>query len=242
MHGDHIFGLPGLITSYNHYGRSAPLTIYGPPGIRDFIMTSLKYTGNPIAFPMDIIEFNPASEQLLTEKDDLRIYTLPLVHRIPTAGFRLESIEKEYHLIPEALEKYNIPIDVRKELKTGKDYIDPEGNIIPNANFTTPPRQSWKYAYISDTAFVPEIVTKIRNYDLIYHEATFHTLFSAKARDTKHSTAAQAATIARNAGVKELIIGHFSSRYKDLNVLLLEAKALFPNTHLAIEGKSFDID
>lgn len=241
LHGDHIYGLPGLITSYNHYQRHSPLTIYGPEGLKKFVEYSVFVTGNPLLFELHIHEFDPDIPQVLIDSDWINVKTIPLKHRIPTAGYLIELKNPNLKIKPNVFEKFNVPKKERKSIQLGSDFIGIDGTVFPNALFTEPVAEPIRYAYLSDTAYDPDLVRIIRKFHTIYHEATFLSDLKHKAIETKHSTAAQAAQIAHDAQVGRLIIGHFSSRYTDLEPLLDEAQAVFSNTELAIEGRQFDL-
>ncbi len=242
LHGDHIYGLPGLITSFNHYGRTETLTLYGPIGIKKFIDCAVFITGNPLKFKLTIHEFDPDEPQDLISNKLLNVRTIPLQHRIPTAGFIFSIKEPRLKIKPGAFEKYSIPYEQRKSIQEGADYLDQNGKVLPNSIFTEGIKPPIKYAYFSDTAYVPALTKELNDVNLLYHEATFLSDLKEKAKETKHSTAEEAALIAKAAGVKKLIIGHFSSRYADLSLLLEEARNIFPNTSLAEEGKQFIIE
>ena len=241
LHGDHIYGLPGLITSYNHYVRSEPLTIYGPIGIKRFIENSVFITGNALNFELNVIEFDADVPHVLVDTKWVTIKTRPLLHRIPTSGF-LFTIKNPRLKIKEGIfDKFQVPYEQRQHIQQGADFVTETGETIPNTEFTEPPMAPITYAYLSDTVYLPELVPDIAEFHTIYHEATFLSNLAEKAEHTKHSTAEQAALIAKAANVDQLIIGHFSSRYDNLQPLLEEAQSIFPNTALAEEGREFHI-
>jgi ribonuclease Z len=170
------------------------------------------------------------------EDKSLKVYSIPLKHRIPTCGFLFEEKAMDDHLIREMIDFYQIPVSLRYGIKQGDDYLTPQGETIPHAWLTRPAKAPKRYAYCSDTAFSPDLISIIKGVDLLYHEATFIDADIARARQTAHSTATQAALIARQAEVKKLVIGHFSARYDGEDVLKLEADRIFPGTILAKEG------
>ena len=241
LHGDHIYGLPGLITSYNHFGRSNSLTIYGPVGLRNFIDCSVYITGNPLNFELIIEEFDPDEKRTLIDTEWLAVTTQPLQHRIPTAGFIFSIKNPLLKIKPGVFDEYNVPFEQRTLIQKGADFITSDGERLSNQVFTEKPAEPVRYAYYSDTAYIPDTADAIRGVDTLYHEATFLHALADKADMTRHSTALQAAQMAKNADVKQLIIGHFSSRYDDLQSFLDEARPVFPNTKLALEGKVFEI-
>ncbi len=236
LHGDHCFGLPGLINTLAMLGRKGDLFIHGPKEVGEYLDSTLHLFGKGLSFE---VRFNPIDTykySLIMEDRSLRVYSIPLKHRIPTCGFLFEEKQKEAHLIREMADFYQIPVKYLRGIKQGDDYITPEGEVIPNKRLTRPAKPSKKYAYCSDTAFYPAIVPIIKEVDLLYHEATFAEIDKARSNETYHSTAGEAAEIARQAGVKKLVIGHFSARYDDETLLKKEADKVFPGTILAYEG------
>jgi ribonuclease Z len=235
LHGDHCFGLPGLISTLGMLGRTGELVIHGPKEVETFLHSTLDLFCRGLEFN---IRFNPIDTQshsLIMEDRSLSVYSIPLKHRIPTCGFLFAEKPKEAHIIREMTDFYQVPVRWMKDIKQGKDYITPEGEIIPNARLTRPAIPPKRYAYCSDTAYNRSIIPIIEGVDLLYHEATFIEEYSARAKETFHSTARQAAEIARDAQVKRLVIGHYSARYEDLSELHKEAMEIFPNTILGNE-------
>lgn len=241
LHGDHVFGLPGLLASLSLLGRKGDLNIYAHPDVELFLIPFNKLYGNRLTYKINIIPLSQDGLQLIYETKSIRVYSFPLKHRIPTNGFLIEEKEPPSHMIGEMIQFYNIPFSQIKDIKAGKDFVTDDGEVIQNNRLTTPATPARKYAYCSDTTYYPEIIPFIKNADILYHEATFTESDIARAKKTFHSTAKQAASIAEQANVKKLIIGHFSSRYDDDDLLLEEAKTIFPNTELAFEGKNIEI-
>jgi ribonuclease Z len=237
LHGDHIFGLPGLISTLSLLGRTADLNIYAHKEIDFLLNPLLTYLGSHLSFKINLFPLNPHSEEKLFENKMMRVTSFPLKHRIDTNAFLFEQKQSPRHIKREMIDYYHVPVKQINEIKNGADYLCSDGNLILNEHLTTPGKPSRKYAYCSDTAYSPEIITYIKNVDLLYHEATFAESERNRAEETFHSTAQQAAEIALAAGVKKLMIGHFSSRYNETESLLKEAMAVFPNTELAVEGK-----
>lgn len=237
LHGDHIFGLPGLISTLSLLGRTADLNIYAHKEIDFLLNPLLTYLGNHLSFKINVFQLNPNSEELLFENKTLRVTSFPLKHRIDANGFLFERKESPRHINRGMIDFYHIPVKQVQEIKNGADYLTPDGNLILNEHLTYPGNPARRYAYCSDTSYAPEIIPYIKNVDLLYHEATFAESERTRAEETFHSTARQAAEIAMEAGVKKLIIGHYSSRYSEIGTLLKEAVAVFPHTELAIEGK-----
>ncbi|MDR1918680.1 MAG: ribonuclease Z [Tannerellaceae bacterium] len=236
LHGDHCFGLPGMISTLGMLGRTGDLFIHGAKEMEDYLQPILDRFCNGLLFKVRFNAIDPDKHALVMEDRSVKVYSIPLKHRIPTCGFLFEEKEKEAHLIPEVADFYRIPISMRQDIKQGQDYVTPSGERIPNARLTRPATPPKRYAYCSDTAFSPDIVPLIHGVDLLYHEATFHEADAARAKDTWHATASQAAEIARRAQVKKLVIGHFSSRYESDYPLKQEADKVFPGTILANEG------
>lgn len=236
LHGDHCFGLPGLISTLGMLGRTGELVIHGPKEIEDYLQPVMNLFCRGLEFK---VRFNPVdtcSHSLVMEDRSLSVYSIPLKHRIPTCGYLFVEKPKEAHIIREMTDFYQIPIKWMKEIKQGRDFITPEGEVIPNSRLTRPAAAPKRYAFCSDTAYNPSIIPIIERVDLLYHEATFAESDSARAKETFHSTAKQAAEIAKQAHVKQLVIGHYSARYEDLAQLGKEALSVFPHTILGNEG------
>lgn len=242
MHGDHIYGLIGLINSFSLMGRQAPLSIYGPKDLEEFINVQLRLTESYLSFKLNFFETQTQSAALIFENNVLTVHSFPLNHRIPSTGFIFREKVGLRRLIREQLLKYSIPKEYFNSIKEGADYIVPESQeVIKNEDLTLSPPTPRSYAFCSDTMYEPAIVEHIKDVDLLYHEATFMEDQKEKAISTFHSTGVDAARIALAANAKTLLIGHFSSRYEDLNPLLEETKLVFERTELALEGKVFSI-
>jgi len=241
LHGDHIFGLPGLLSTLSMLGRSGDLHIHAHKEINLLIKPFLIYMGKHMSFKINLIPLNPERQELIFENKSIRIYSFPLHHRVATNGFLFEEKESSRHIIREMIDLYQIPLKQIPEIKEGADFITSDGTIIRNDTLTSPGDPPRSYAYCSDTAYAPEIIPYIKNAGLLYHEATFAESELIRAGETYHSTARQAAEIAKAANVKQLVIGHYSSRYNELGTLLKEAVAVFPDTELASEGKVFEL-
>jgi ribonuclease Z len=235
LHGDHCFGLPGLISTLGLLGRTSDLHVYAQPDGKKVFSFLVDYFCKELPFKVFFHSFHPSQSELIFEDRTLKVFTVPLKHRVPCAGFLFEEKPKSAHILREMIDFYRIPISRINAIKNGADFITPEGEVVPNALLTKPPLPPQKYAYCSDTAYDEKIVPLIEGVNLLYHEATFSNKDLARAKETWHSSAQQAASIARAAHVGKLILGHFSARYPDETVLLNEAKAIFPNTILAGE-------
>ena len=236
LHGDHCFGLPGLLSTLGMLGRTGELVIHGPKEIADYINPMLSLFCKGLAYDVRINTINPSVSEMIWEDRSLKVYSIPLKHRLPTAGFLFEEKQKEAHIIKDMVDFYQVPIRELALIKQGADYVTEGGIIVPNKRLTKPAAPSKRYAYCSDTAYAEKIIPIIEGVDLLYHEATFGDVDKPRAKETLHSTAKQAATIALKANVKQLVIGHYSARYDDVNFLLQEAQSIFPNTLLGNEG------
>ena len=241
LHGDHYLGLMGLIFTMHLLRRTNDLHVFSLPGLDDILTTQLKHSRSVPSFR---IVFHPLREQRrekIYEDNKLEVETIPLSHKLPCCGFLFREKVK-----PRRVDKTKLPpgLLIRQiaGLKEGHDVIDDDGNLLySNESLTLPPRRSRSYAYCSDTAYREEIIAQIRGVDVLYHEATFGSDELLRARQTLHSTAAQAATLALKAGDGKLLIGHFSARYKELEPLLEEAASVFSQAELATEGRVFSI-
>ncbi|MDR3272554.1 MAG: ribonuclease Z [Flavobacteriaceae bacterium] len=236
LHGDHVFGLIGLISSFSLLGRDTPLNIYAPKGIKELINTQLKLTHSWGNFALNFVELTSEKSELIYEDSKIEVHTIPLKHRIYANGFLFSEKTKLRKLDIEKIRQYpEIEICDYRNLKAGKDFIGQDGKVIENHLLTLTPEHSYSYAFCSDTMYDVDIVPIIKNADVLYHEATFLDEMKELAFKTGHSTALQAAQIAKKAEVKYLILGHFSNRYEDISVFKTEADTVFPNTILPEE-------
>lgn len=241
LHGDHYYGLIGLLASMNLVGRKEKLTIYAPEGVEDIIQVNTKYSLSEWKYPIEYIILETTRHQRIFENQQVEVFTIPLEHKIPTCGFLFVEKPKLKNVIKEKLEQYGIAGEKILEIKNGANFVTESGVIIPNEELTLPQLPLRKYAYCSDTRFAEHIIPIVEGVDLLYHEATYQEAEAEKAKEFYHSTAAEAAGIATKANVKSLLIGHFSSRYENLDRLLGEAAAVFPKVALAHEGDTIDI-
>ncbi len=239
LHGDHYLGLMGLIFTFHLQGRTEDLHIYGPMGLDEIITVQLRYSESRLNYPLHF-HLVTESGELLFENEDLQIRPIRMNHRIPCFGFIFEEKLRKYRLNREQLPP-EISRENMLELKEGKDITDPTGKFWRNDQLTTPPPVPRKYVYCADTRVSAEIMPEVQNANLLYHEATFTEDMAARAETTFHSTASEAGRFAFQHGVRQLLIGHFSSRYFDVQPFLEEARAEFPDTLLAMEGQTFDI-
>jgi ribonuclease Z len=241
LHGDHFYGLVGLISTLRLLGRTADLHIYGPKGIKEVLTLQLKLANSWTNFNLFFHELEEKESILIFEDDKLKVYTIPLDHRVYTNGFLFEEKSGLRRLEEEKLKNYNIPHYYFQSLKLGKDLVLDDGTLIQNDWVTLNPKPSKRYAFCSDTAYNESLLPLIEGVDLLYHESTFLDAHENLAEKTKHSTAVQAAKIAKLAKVKRLVLGHFSSRYRDNSRFLNEAAPFFDSVELAADGKIFDI-
>ena len=240
LHGDHFFGLPGLLSSYSHLGRIESLTIYGPEGIKSLLETIFHFTELRIKYPLEIIELKTNTLSKFYETNELEILTFPLRHRIPCQGYLFREKKETSRLDKSMLEKHQLsPAQIKKVLE-GED-LQIENENIPAKDFFLAPFPKLSYAYCSDTAYDEAVARFIYEVKIIYHEATFKNELSDLAKETGHSTAGDAASIATRAKAFFLLLGHYSSRYKSLDELLEEAKAGFANSVLTEEGKKYSL-
>jgi ribonuclease Z len=241
IHGDHFFGLMGILTSFNLNYRENPLHIFGYPGIEEIVRTYFKHAQTIIRYELIFHSVVADEPRVIFENTMLTVESIILKHRIPTTGFLFREKTGPRKILSEKLAKYLIPIQEIARIKAGGDFINADGTLIPNEELTGNPAAPRSYAFCTDTAYTEAFLEQVRDVNVLYHEATFVQEHSARAAETGHSTTREAATIALKANVGKLIIGHFSARYDDLGPLLAEAKDVFPNTELAIEGHLFSI-
>jgi ribonuclease Z len=236
LHGDHCFGLLGLISSFGLLGRTADLHIYSPAGLEELLQPMLKFFCDNLPYKVFFHAFKTKRPTLIYEDRSLTVTTIPLKHRIACCGFLFAEQPTLNHIIRDMVDFYEIPLYELNRIKSGEDYVTADGTVVPNARLTIPADPPRKYAYCSDTIYRESVIEQIKEVNLLFHEATFAQKEQARARETFHTTAAQAATIAKKANVKQLVIGHFSARYEDESVLLEEAQMVFPETILAREN------
>lgn len=239
LHGDHFFGLPGLISTFHLMGRETEMHIYGPKGIKEAILLLLKLGNSYTKFPLIFHELEEESPQLIFEDEKLTVETIPLNHRVYTNGYLFREKPGERRLNIDAARKAGIDVSYYNKAKQGFDVENNEGKIILNREITFDPLPPKSYAYCSDTVYFPQIIPQIKGVTALYHESTFLEAHRHLCEKTKHSTARQAATIAKEAGVSLLILGHYSSRYNNLDDFKKEAGEVFPQVKLAKDGREF---
>ena len=241
LHGDHCFGLLGLVSTFGLLGRTADLHIYSPVGLEAPFAPVFSFFCKNLPFKVLFHEFQAKKPVCIFEDRSLTVTTIPLQHRMPSCGFLFEEKQGLNHIVREMVDFYKVPVYEINRIKNGSDYVTPEGEVIPNARLTLPAAPARKYAYCSDTIYLPHLAEQLKGVDLLYHEATFAQENLARAKETFHTTASQAAQLALDAGVKQLVIGHFSARYEDETVLLDEAQSVFPRTLLAKENLCINV-
>lgn len=242
LHGDHYLGLMPFLFSLHLNKRKDDLHLYSPKGLDEIITLQLKYSKSALNYRLIFHLFNPEAITTLFEDDAMTVETIPLRHKLECAGFLFREKPKLRRMNKDRLSE-GLKLQHIVQLKNGEDVFDDNGKLLyRNSDYTLPPRPSHSYAYCSDTAWNENMIEQIKGVSLLYHESTFMDADEDKALETKHSTASQAATIAQRAGVEKLLLGHFSARYKKLEMLLAEALPLFHNTELAIEGASFTLE
>ncbi|MCD7971889.1 MAG: ribonuclease Z [Candidatus Azobacteroides sp.] len=241
LHGDHCFGLFGLLSTLSLLGRTGDLVIHAYGEMEELLRPVMNKFCRDMHFKVIINPLSPWKNEMIYEDRTVKVSTIPLKHGIPTCGFLFEEKQKPAHIIREMIDFYNIPVKEISQIKEGADFITEEGEVVPNSRLTTPAKDRIKYAYCSDTAYSEKIVPIIEGVDLLFHEATFMQADLARAKQTFHSSAMQAAEIAKQACVKKLMIGHYSARYYDIKPLLEEARNIFPETIAAYEGLKINI-
>jgi ribonuclease Z len=239
LHGDHVFGLCGLISTMQLLGRKEAIIVVGPVGIKEFLMNQFKITGYYNGFPIDFRELEPETSGIVFEDKCVEIQTFPLSHRIQTQGYRINEKPGKRGLDKEAFDETGISTSYIQKLISGEDVVDNEGNIVKSADVTYSPKPTKSYAFCSDTAYHTPIIESLKNVDLLYHEATFTDHESERATETFHSTAKQAATIALKSNAKRLILGHFSARYITLEIHKEEAQSIFERVFIPEDGELF---
>ena len=236
LHGDHCFGLIGLLSTFGLLGRTATMHIYSPKELESLMLPQIDFFCKGMDYKIEFHPFETQQPTLIYDDRSVCVETIPLKHRIPCCGFLFKEKATANHIKRDMIDFYQIPIYMRNRIKNGEDYVLEDGTVVPNARLTMPSEPPRAYAYCSDTRYQPKIIEQIEGVDLLFHEATFASSELVRARKTFHSTASQAAQIARDAKVKRLLIGHFSARYEDERILLDEAAAVFPETMLASEN------
>jgi len=241
LHGDHFYGLIGLISTFSLLNRNNDLAIYGPKGIKEIILLQLRLSNSWPNFGLHFHELTSNQSELIFEDDKVMVKTIPLKHRVYTNGFLFEEKIAERKLNVDAVNEYQIEKCYFQNIKNGKDILLDDGTLISNEKLTFDPEKPKSYAFCSDTSYNEDIIPIIENVDVLYHESTFLESEASLATKTMHSTAIEAATIAKKAQVGKLVLGHYSTRYDAISLFKEEAETIFPNVLLADDGKIFDL-
>ncbi|HLO90802.1 MAG TPA: ribonuclease Z [Lentimicrobium sp.] len=241
LHGDHFFGLIGLISTMHLLRRTEELTVYGPPMLKELIELQLDASETRLYYPLHFVITQDEREEIIYDDGKITVSSFPLQHRIPTTGFIFREVEQPRHINKNTCDHYEIPIIYYDSLRRGRDFVAEDGEIIPNSALTTSPDYPRSFAYCSDTVYTEKTSDYIQGCDVLYHESTFMHNLADAAAEKMHSTNVQAAIIAKKASAKKLILGHFSARYEDLEPMLNEAREVFPETIIAEEGSTIQI-
>lgn len=242
LHGDHIFGLFGLISTFNLLGREKDLNIYAHPELENILKRHIEYFERTISYKIIYHHINPKMNEIIYDDEKLTVETIPLKHRIPTCGYLFKEKPHLRNLKKDVVRNFDIPISKIKSIQEGEDFVNNDDDVISNSKLTLPPYKHRSYAYCTDTAYSEKIISLIKNVDLLFHEATLEKGMKKQAKQTFHSTTHDAANIANKANVNKLIIGHFSARYNDVRPLVKEAQEIFPNTYSAEDGEKHIIE
>ena len=241
LHGDHCFGLIGMISSFGMLGRTAPLHIYAHGDLQPILRQQLDYFGQGLEYEVVMHPIDPTKNEIIYEDRSLTVTTLPLEHRVPCCGFLFKEKESLPHIRRDLIDMYGIPVSQINNIKNGIDWMSPNGELIPAAKLTTPADAPRSYAYCSDTSYKEDLASMISGVDTVYHECTYADEDKDRARKHYHSTASEAAKTAPDAKAKKLLLGHYSARYTNEQLMLQQARAIFHNTELAQEGSVFDV-
>lgn len=241
MHGDHCFGLMGLLSTLGMLGRTSKLRIYAPKDYEPLFKQQVEFFMQTMEYEMEMIPIDTEKQQVIYEDHSLTVETVPLQHRVPCCGFIFREKPTLPHIRRDMIDYYGIPVSQINNIKNGADWTNEDGDVIPNARLVQPADSPRSYAYCSDTRFMPALKEQVKGVTVLYHESTYTSEQEDRAKIYYHSTARQAATIAAGAGVGTLLLGHYSARYNDEKVLLEEAKAVFDHSILSQEGMVFDV-
>lgn len=241
LHGDHVFGLYGLLSTFSLMNRQTPLHLYAPENYERILFSHLADFDIKLGFKIEFIPLRSNNPVMVLDDKFITVTAFPLRHRVPCFGFLFREKPHLKNVIKEKISEYNIPGIRIPSIKCGDDYVTPEGFVISNEELTYPPPEQLSYAYCSDTRYFSGLASFVKDTTLLYHEATFDMSLSALAEVTGHSTTVQAARLAHEAGARTLVIGHFSARYRDIGFLVDEARSIFPATFAAIDGKTYEV-
>jgi len=241
VHGDHCFGLIGMVSTFGMLGRTAPLHIYAPAGFSNIMKMQIDFFCKDLEYEVVFHDVDTNAKNIIYEDRSLTVETVPLSHRVPCCGFIFREKQTLPHILRDMTDYYKVPVSQFNNIKNGVDWVDEEGNVIPYTRLTTPSEPARSYAYCSDTKYLPMLHECLKDVCVLYHESTYSKEDEDMAKMYFHSTAAQAAQVASDANVGKLVLGHYSARYEDENRLLEEAKNIFPNTVLSDEGLIIDV-
>jgi ribonuclease Z len=242
LHGDHVFGIFGLVSSFSLLGRTSKLHFYGPDMLEELILDHLKFFRGELTYPVVFHKFQIHRSAMIYQDSKIDVHTIPLKHRVPTCGFLFKEKPGNRNIKKELIDQYNIPIRDIVRIKEGSDFTTADGSVIPNEELTLPAYRPRSYAYCADTAYHEGIIDQVKGVDLFYHETTFLHDDIELATGTGHSTSRQAAEIAMKAGVKKLLMGHFSSRYKHPEMFEQEARTIFGESYAVNDGDIFEVE
>ena len=241
LHGDHVFGLYGLLSTFSLMGRTNPIHLYAPENYDKMLRSHLSDFDIKLSFQIDFVPLSGKDPVRILDDKYLTVTSFPLQHRIPSYGFLFREKRSDRNIIGEYIDKYKIPQVRIPAIKKGEDFITADGSVIKNEDLTIPPREPLSYSYCSDTKYFKRLASFVKGVSLLYHEATFDGSKEDLAQITGHSTTYDAARTAHDAGAGALIIGHFSARYKDISPLVDEARTIFPKTYPAIDGRTYEV-
>lgn len=241
LHGDHYLGLVGLLSSFHLLGRDKELHVFGPSPLKELILFNLKASKTYLKYPLFIREIDTEEPQILFQDKMVQVSSFPLKHRIPCMGFRIDELPREPNVNKDSIDQYYLGVEQIKLIKEGKDIVLEDGKVLPNSSLINPPLPLRSYAFCSDTAYTETILPFVQGVSALYHETTFLDDMQKRAKETFHSTAKQAATIANKASVKQLYMGHFSARYKDTQPFIDEAVDIFPSSYISHDGMTFKV-
>ncbi len=241
VHGDHCFGLIGMVSTFGMLGRTAPLHIYAPAGFGNIMKMQIDFFCKDLEYEVVFHDVDTNAKNIIYEDRSLTVETVPLSHRVPCCGFIFREKQTLPHILRDMTDYYKVPVSQFNNIKNGADWVDEEGNVIPYTRLTKPSEPARSYAYCSDTKYLPMLHECLKDVCVLYHESTYSKEDEDMAKMYFHSTAAQAAQVASDANVGKLVLGHYSARYEDENRLLEEAKNIFPNTVLSDEGLIIDV-
>lgn len=241
LHGDHCFGLIGMISTFGLQGRTAPLHVYSPKELEDMLMSQLKFFCTHLSFDVVFHAVDTSEQSVVYEDNSLTVQTIPLEHRVPCCGYLFREKPTLPHIRRDMIDYLGIPVSQINNIKLGADWVCEDGTVVSNSRLVSPPDSVRSYAYCSDTRYMPTLYERLKNVDLLYHESTYGDDNMQMAETYYHSTARQAACVARDAGVKRLLLGHYSSRYDNEEVLLKQAQEVFPDTYLANEKMVIEV-